>query len=144
MLSQPPKDGAMYGIFSESTNFMVVSKSPLICKVEQYTGLSIHLHLHTVGNKVKLMKMRYQRKNCQKCLPQNWRHHQNQSFASWQVRVQDDLTSQDNRRAPPAKDLWYYQFALYSRLERLKQKTKWNIMICPETNCCISHLRMCL
>jgi hypothetical protein len=30
MLSQPPKEAAIYGILSESTNFIVVCRSPSI------------------------------------------------------------------------------------------------------------------
>ena len=37
--------------------------------------------------------------------PQNWPHHQSQSFAAWQVHVQDDLASLDNRRVLPAIDI---------------------------------------
>jgi hypothetical protein len=37
MLSQPPKEAAIYGILSESTNFIVVCRSPSICIIAKKT-----------------------------------------------------------------------------------------------------------
>lgn len=115
MLSQPPKDGAMYGIFRESTNFMVVSMSPSICIIKQYINYR-KKEYWTWSNGNMLTEEKYQQ-----CSPQNLLPHQNQSFASWQGHVQDDLARLDNRHAPPANN--YATIISINRYKMLKLKT---------------------
>lgn len=54
ILSQPPNEGARYGTFKESTNILVVSRSPATCTIDATMFQhDMNLHILVMQNKTQ-------------------------------------------------------------------------------------------